>query len=599
MPIKRAFLNLKIKHKLIISMIFTSMCASLFIGALSYVFVSRFFFDLTSAQVDNAAEITKDTLARDIAGLYKNVVKLVANSAFVDLANDIEKRNGDDFAINYIAIQEPLEALAASYKLIAQVSILGSHGEFFSSYSVGLRYKNDNQFIWKDADGSGILWMSTRQNPTVEASQQVIPIIIPIYLSSYGQLPFITTSREPPLMTLVIFLSTEKFNEYVEQMNTIAESCAYLADRGGNPLTLGEDSWYRSIAALGATRSAVAALPDHSKTRKSIEGGDYAFSVMDLGMSGLRLVNVMSMRMLTESGRIINLISLLVVLLSLPLSVLIATPLSRTITNPIGRLMRQVSRIESGDYDASPISVYADEVGTLSKSISAMSGVISRQIRKIREDEQERTRAEIELLAQQINPHFLYNTLDCVHWEILRGNAETATKMVESLGSFLRLSLSYGSDTVSIPDEFLRIEQYITIMNHRLGKKIRFVSQLDTELQEHRILKLVLLPLVENCIKHGFKEGQTGSFPDDALVCLSASRKEDRVLLCVEDNGVGIDIEKAERALADGVTEGKVGLRNIYLRLLAYYGSGISIRFESLPFYKNVAILSIPLSRAE
>lgn len=227
-----------------------------------------------------------------------------------------------------------------------------------------------------------------------------------------------------------------------------------------------------------------------------------------------------------------------------------------------------------------------------------MYDTIELQIELIKQEEQDKAKSEIKILAEQINPHFIYNTLECIHLEILSKNTEASASMIESLGNFLRVALNYGNAIISIEQELKHTTEYINIMNHRSNQRISFRYTIDEHLKDYEIVKLILQPLVENCIKHGFANDIKNGIILSPYIEINISlQQSNRISIEVLDNGRGIDIDKANDSLYQLSTEEKkyhVGLNNIYNRLRLYYGNSTSITFCTTPYYKNSVIINIP-----
>ncbi|MEG0369240.1 MAG: histidine kinase, partial [Hungatella sp.] len=249
-------------------------------------------------------------------------------------------------------------------------------------------------------------------------------------------------------------------------------------------------------------------------------------------------------------------------------------------------------------YDIPYQMKYQDEIGHLNMAINSMYATITRQFESLKQSERAKYRSEIQLLSEQINPHFLYNTLECINMEVLSGHKEAASSMITSLGDFLRIGLSYGNDIIPLSKELTHVKAYIDIMNHRFSRKIELTYSIQPELDNLYILKSILQPLAENSIRHGF---DTDEHPCDSIVMpeitMSVYQKESLICLEVSDNGCGIDIEKANASLTPPPSgEGQkqhVGLHNIYQRLTTYYGN-VSITFETIPYYKNTVRITLP-----
>jgi len=226
-----------------------------------------------------------------------------------------------------------------------------------------------------------------------------------------------------------------------------------------------------------------------------------------------------------------------------------------------------------------------------------MYDTIQLQLLQIKDEEQKKAMAEIQMMSEQINPHFLYNTLECIHFQILNGHSETAEGMLESLGKYLRTTLSFGKTMISVEKEVEHVTSYMEIMNRHSSSGIFIDTEIDPHLKDCKIMKILLQPLAENCIRHGFG-GSVNSFepvpPRINIVITSVD--SNRIRIEVTDNGKGIDIEVANACITENSSESQkhFGLSNIQKRLKACYGDSFRITFLSIPYLKNSVIIELP-----
>lgn len=188
--------------------------------------------------------------------------------------------------------------------------------------------------------------------------------------------------------------------------------------------------------------------------------------------------------------------------------------------------------------------------------------------------------AQLKALQAQINPHFLYNTLDTINWMAVKIKSEDISFMVNSLAKYFRLSLSKGKSIVSIKDELELINVYLTIQHVRFKGAIKFEFRVEKEVEDYNIHKLTLQPVVENAIIHGIQKNKDRS----GLILIEARKEEEDIIFTITDNGVGMDSEVVEKVLSNLPTgkEGSYGLYNVNERIKLYFGQqyGITIHSE-------------------
>ena len=199
-------------------------------------------------------------------------------------------------------------------------------------------------------------------------------------------------------------------------------------------------------------------------------------------------------------------------------------------------------------------------------------------------EEQEKQRAyELMLLQAQINPHFLYNTLDSLQWLIRMNQLAAAEKMTTALTHFFKTGLNNGKDIIRLREEMENVESYLTIQQLRYKSKLTFFVHMEKEVEALEVPKLILQPLVENALYHGIKPKEDGGFID-----IHVCKEEGRVHISVADNGCGMDPKMLE-ALRDGISKGEVsrkdsyGLKNVNERLRLFFQDNYEMKIESGP----------------
>ncbi len=267
--------------------------------------------------------------------------------------------------------------------------------------------------------------------------------------------------------------------------------------------------------------------------------------------------------------------------------ILITSAILNSITKPIQELCRITSQIAEGNFSDRAKMQTKDELEVLSDSVNDMSENLEVMVHQIKEDERKMRHAELRLLQEQINPHFLYNTLDTIVWLIEGGDPDKAVDMVVALSEFFRLVLSKGKEYISIREEKEHIRGYLEIQQVRYQDILDYEIDIEPELYQYKILKLTLQPLVENSLYHGIKYKRAkGKIWIAGKMMEGDSPKEERILLCVRDNGVGMDEEELKRLNTEigkpcKETEKGFGLANVNERIRMNFGMEYGMTIES------------------
>ncbi len=278
-------------------------------------------------------------------------------------------------------------------------------------------------------------------------------------------------------------------------------------------------------------------------------------------------------------------------------SVLAAWAISRSIYNPIKRLHDVTTTITKNDLQVFITRDNVDEITELGMSFNIMIGKI-RELLDSKINEQENLKkAELRALQAQINPHFLYNTLDTIIWMAEAQKTEQVIEIVSALSSFFRISLSKGRDWITIGEEIERIKSYLTIQKMRYRDILDYRIELADGVADNTILKLILQPLVENALYHGIKNKRGGG----TIIVRAQQTNEAEVLLEVEDNGIGFTPEKLAQLQAElDDDSGEIKLENGYAignvnrRIRLYYGRPYGLAVTSEYNTGTCATLVIP-----
>jgi len=292
------------------------------------------------------------------------------------------------------------------------------------------------------------------------------------------------------------------------------------------------------------------------------------------------LVGIIPMEVLLRDNRILILEVLLVMSAVMAVAVLMVLLFSRQLTRPFGELTERMNRVAAGDWDQTiDLSHYGDEYATVSAGFNTMTTRIRHLLHQIVMEEKQLQEIELKALHAQIKPHFLYNTLDSIHWLAAVNHQDEISTIVKALAGFYRICLSQGRDMLPLSVELEHVEHYLVIQRIRYSDLFDFEKTIPPDLMTVMVPKMTLQPLVENAIYHGLRSrGQHGWIHIDAI------DEGDRVIITVSDNGIGLDPAKIEALNHLDTSEqgtGSYGLKNVHLRLKLTFGPDSGLSFAS------------------
>lgn len=277
------------------------------------------------------------------------------------------------------------------------------------------------------------------------------------------------------------------------------------------------------------------------------------------------------------------------------LVIIVTWRITADILRPVRILYDAMQKVSCGDFGVRANIRSGDEIEVLANGFNDMTENMQSMIGKIKEDEQKMRRMDLRLLQEQINPHFLYNTLDTIVWLIEGGNEDEAVEMVVTLSNFFRLVLSRGKDTISLREEESHIRSYLEIQGMRYRDILEYDIRIPAELYGYQIPKLTLQPLVENALYHGIKYKR-----EKGWIRISGELLDGALCLTVSDNGVGMDEEELnvlrreiERPCSE--TEKGFGLANVNERIHMYFGTDYGMTIESEKGRGTTVKIRIPL----
>lgn len=294
-------------------------------------------------------------------------------------------------------------------------------------------------------------------------------------------------------------------------------------------------------------------------------------------------------------NKIIMLASVIVaMILTLVAAFFAAYKLADREVKPLKKLISLMEVVKKGDFSVRMKTKREDEIGNLADSFNEMVVTIDQLMKKEYEDQQKLRAAELKALQAQINPHFLYNTLDSINWLSREQDNERIRKMVLALTQFFKIGLSRGRDIITLEEEIAHASSYLTIQNIRYQDQFTYEINLPRELNNYRIMKLTLQPLVENAIYHGIKvkEGK-------GHLAIDVEEQSDNIMIKVTDDGVGMSEERLS-ALMNTIQKGtgekveSYGLANVEERIKVMFGGEYGLSFFSRLGEGTQVIVTIP-----
>lgn len=401
----------------------------------------------------------------------------------------------------------------------------------------------------------------------------------------------LTNNGESQLGVLLVDMDYSSISHMMEQINgTNTGQYYYLCDSSGE-IIYHPQQIQISEGISGENNTAAAKCKD-GVYDETFQGEQRKVVVNTISYTGWKLVGVIPHAAFTQDMRTMRYFIVMYVLLMAMMLVGINRIVSLRISRPILKLNESVMEYEAGEKPEIHIGGSL-ELRHLGRSIQHSYEQIDTLMKKIVLEQNERRKSEFEALQSQINPHFLYNTLESITWMIEGERNDEAAFMISQLAKLFRISLSKGNTVITVKDELQHARSYMNIQKVRYKNAFAVVFEVAPELASICIVKLVLQPILENAINYG-----VGGMDEDGEIIVRGTLTDGKAILSVADNGIGMSAEQVELLLTDSSRVHKqgsgVGLINVNNRIQLLFGKEYGLQVESEPDEGTVVSICIP-----
>ena len=449
-------------------------------------------------------------------------------------------------------------------------------------------------------DNETIIWEAPRRDPIFISRKNVIPVLYKFHVSGYSR-----------PVALLANLDQRALYDYLTRMPLSEDVSILLYDRQGNCITSLVRAEHEAFVADELSRGHLPAM---------LAGGTDFFTIRSgteeywLDYSPLETAPWSVVYLRTRASVYAKLSDYLFsfILLNTILAIVIfaaVTAITKKLTRPLYILSGLMAKAGEEKYELDVPFRGENEIGVLAKSFNHMVvytrelfAQLNQSIEQLKEEKERvriqqllKRRAELKALQAQINPHFLYNTLDSIRWKAEEIQADDISQMTQALATVFRIGLSRGRELITLTDEISHADSYLEIQCLRYGERLSYRIEIGKELCGYYVVKLILQPLVENAIYHGIKE-----MDGAGCVAITGVRDGSQLMITVADNGVGIDAGSLE-VLNEGlrknlsVSREGYGIFNVNERIKLYFGDSYGLVLYSEPGKGTRAVLTMPV----
>ena len=576
--------NLPIQKKLLFSFIILTVIPALLIGILSFYRSSELLKHKTEQYMKDILLETGNNIETKLSEVESLSFQIVSNSVIHDSLLKSNKGFTDEKEKIYTerAIDSQLRSMLPSVPGIAAIQVLSNDGTSYyinpASIPLSAMSLNDaDKKILEDGKGS-IHWFDTDPNTQTIAMGRTINSV----------------ANQERIGYALIYIREKSIIDAFKDTELLRNGEIFVVGKNGNIISciekelLGQRNEFTTLEELEY-------INPRSFGTSKIDGMNYYFLYGEINGTNWRMISfIPAIEYEKEIIWLRNWITLIIIVCCL-LSVAFSVAISGGVSKPVRDLSKMMREIGDGDFSVYSTYDSKDEIGVLSRHFNEMVSQVKNLIQKVYEEELLKQKAELKSLRMQINPHFLYNSLESINWMArIRGVPEIG-KMVKALGDLMRASIS-GDDFVTVGEEIKNIENYLIIQKFRYGDKIEVNIDIKPGIEKHKIPKLILQPIVENAIVHGI-EKMVGS----GIINISGAVSGNNIILKVTDNGLGINEDRIKTILSApehaGRTNGhtNIGLRNVDRRIKIYYGEEYGVQIQSREGRGTTVTLSFPI----
>lgn len=591
------FYNRKIGQKLIITFIlavlFPTAVVQYLILQTNKIQLERKIRELMVSQLVQISERVDLTLET-----YMNVVyQMNADSSLVEQVKLLKSTDSNTRVSSRHEIYNQLQEYNNSLGGIRCISLICADGTAVT-YDWGMASAIDN--IWKD-------YVDLREIEPYKAAQESTGIVItPTASMEQGQeevhvfqiakvMYDLDELGGEPIATIVMTLDESVLKELCQNREDAAVQTGinFILD-GENHIMTYPDSFF-----AGVTLEPGQDMEDFVRLTGQLDKEKIGLSTYTDSKTNWVYYNACDLdemlREITETQRT----SLLLALGGMAIAALLMGYTTRVIGTSVQTIISGILKVKEGNLKAKIELHCEDELGQIAENFNAMTERVATLVDEVKEVTRKQKNAEIKALEAQINPHFLYNTLDSINWMAISRGEDEISEMIRNLGVILRYSVNKSNSLVTIDEVADWMEKYISLQQMRFDHAFDFQLHVQEECRELKIKKLLIQPFLENSMLHGFQGIESGG---KLYVDISLSKEQTHICIIIEDNGNGMDeklVKKyndREKAVED--EGGSIGLTNTFSRIDMYYGKAASWNISSIPELGTVITLKFPVEYA-
>ena len=576
------YLNMRIKNKILLFVYGIIVLISLIQGTYSYITTSQ----ILKNQAVNTSINDTTRIINNLNFIIKDLEEL-STSICVDenIQHFIRSTSSDKALENQRALLN-LNNLLVTKSYISFIGIYTKSGDSYLTSEDGSNtlaaydlLKEDSTYkIASFLKGTPIWFVLNKNNPIIldNKNQKLAMVRVLIDTNSYTESGFLTLCINTKALEDLVYPSLEENHQVI-----------YIQDQAN-----------QTILSNNTSKNFTPPLINANSQEMVVKSNSQYITTSQQTTNGFKVTLVTDLNSILSTTKTI-LYNNLLVTLSLCILALICTHyIAGFLTSPINKLVRSINKVKEGNFKVKANLKYKDELGILGDTFDEMVDNINDLINRVYKLNLKEKEAELKALEAQINPHFLYNTLDTIYWKALKSQDVEISETVYALSRLFRLSLNKGHSFTHIKAEEEFISHYLLIQKKRFKEALSYTISIDPNMYTYSIPKLILQPFVENAIIHGLEPSQ-----DHIHIHIIGNMIEDKLLFIIQDNGIGIDEKKLSilnsLSLQPAEKRESYGIYNIIERLKLNYDKAYSLTIRSSLTVGTTVEIMIPVIQEE
>lgn len=567
-----AFANLSMQQKLLIVFLSLVWLPLVMISYASSYYYTR---SIKANTASYATEITSKMLLQIddyVTDLYNMSAMPLYNHDFLDWLAEpnmgLTKENGIDL---YMANLNKIKPDTMS------VYVFDNYGHIWDNIKTGGTRNNLNQVegewarIAKAGDGKPML-VSTQEITTDKDNYYAFSVIRELKQVNFDL---------SPIGFIVFDTNITAFDRQFRDVDDVTKGKTILVDENDKVIYASDGSLVTRD--LSGDESIKRATKDRGSFPITIDGKSYITTYAKSSLTNWKLLVYVPMAEAKRQAVVTRNVTLLTSAAFVMLALLIAIAISYALTRPLSKIKKLMQEVQTGNLDVSFNQKYRDEVGLLGRHFNIMVNRVRDLLEEVKLTQTRKKEAEYAALQSQINPHFIYNTLETIRMKAELNDDEEVADMTFTLGKLLRYGVNHEEQLATIGQELEHLNNYIALQNLRFSNKFRLVTDIPERDYGLQCVKLMFQPIVENAIHHAFKNRLT-----TGTIRISVSREGEDVVFLVADDGDGMDAPRL-RSVRERMTGQSppvtgprgIGLRNVHERIKIQYGEGYGLQIDS------------------